>query len=119
MFDEGYDDRIDEFYDAIDDSADIQLKRAEEKKVKGKQLIKERLDEVKEQHEYLGGLRNAFSASMATGTEDFTGATGSKLLEKDIAEGQRLNVLRVVAKGKQHHHHILVNYQKKKKKEKK
>ena len=100
MFDEGYDDRIDEFHDAIDDSADIQLQRAEEKKVKGKQLIKERLDEVKEQHEYLGGLRNAFSAAKATGTEDFTGATGSKLLEKDIAEGQQLNVLRVVAKGK-------------------
>ena len=100
MFDEGYDDRIDEFHDAIDDLGEIQRQRAEEKKVKGKQLIKERLDEVKEQHEYLGGLRNAFSAAKATGTEDFTGATGSKLLEKDIAEGQQLNVLRVVAKGK-------------------
>ena len=87
-------------YESYDDF----LKELEEDKeykikVKGKQLIKERLDEVTRQHEHLGGLRDSFIAAQATGTEDFTGATGSKLLEKSIAEGQRLDQLRVLPPG--------------------
>ena len=44
-------------------------------------------------------LADKFLAAKATGTEDFTGATGSKLLEKSIAEGQRLDQLRVLPPG--------------------
>ena len=65
------------------------------KKIRGQQLVKERLREVKEQSEYLGGLHDSLNAAKATGTEDYTGATGSKFLEKHVAEGQRLDQLRV------------------------
>ena len=65
-------------------------------KVRGNRLIKERLKEVKEQSEYLGGLHDSMRAAQATGTEDYSGALGSKLLEKDLAEGQRLDIIRAL-----------------------
>ena len=65
-------------------------------KVRGKQLIKERLREVKEQSEYLGGLHDLFSAAKATGTEDYSGALGHKGLEKDLAKRQQSGEVRVL-----------------------
>ncbi len=44
-------------------------------------------------------LSGSFRAAEATGTEDYSGALGSKGLEKHIEEGQQLDVLRVLPAG--------------------
>jgi len=73
----------------------IEMEREEIAK-RGKAGMKERIDEVTRQHEHLGGLRDAFRAAQATGTQDYSGATSSKHLEKHTAEGQRLDQVRVL-----------------------
>ena len=96
LYDKEYDDKIGDYQDAIEDEGELQRKNDENKKVRGQQLVKDRLREVKEQSEYLGGLHDEFRAAQATGYEDYIGATGSKLLEKDIAEGQKSDQVRVL-----------------------
>ncbi len=44
-------------------------------------------------------LAGSFAAAKATGTEDYSGALGSKQQEKHIAEGQQLGVIRVYPPG--------------------
>ena len=44
-------------------------------------------------------LSNVFLRSKATGTEDHSGTTGDKQQEKRIAEGQQLDVVRVLPPG--------------------
>ena len=44
-------------------------------------------------------LADKFLAAKTRGTEDYSGTTGDKQLEKRIAEGQRLDVLRVLPPG--------------------
>ena len=44
-------------------------------------------------------LADKFLAAKTRGTEDYTGTTGDKSLEKRIAEGQRLDALRVLPPG--------------------
>ena len=61
-----------------------------------KWLKEDRIDEVTQQYEHLGGLRDQFRAAQATGTQDYSGATSSKFLEKHVAEGQNLNQVRVL-----------------------
>ena len=78
---------------------ELQRERDKDKTIRGQQLIQEHLADVTRQHEYLGGQRAALAAAKATGTEDYSGATGSKFLEQHIAEGQRLGLLRVLPKG--------------------
>ena len=60
--------------------------------VRGKAGMVDHVDAVTE-------LSDSFAAAKATGTEDYSGALGSKPLEKHIAEGQRLDVLRVLPPG--------------------
>ena len=56
---------------------------------------------------YVGSTKvladNLFAAK-TRGTEDYSGTTGDKQLEKRIAEGQRLDVLRVLPPGLQNYH---------------
>ena len=44
-------------------------------------------------------LANKLLAAKTKGTEDYSGTTGDKSLEKRIAEGQRLDVLRILPPG--------------------
>ena len=71
----------------------------EEMAKRGKAGMLDRLDEVNKQHQHLGGLRDKFEGSIATGTQDYSGATSSKFLEKHVAEGQRLDQVRVLPAG--------------------
>ena len=73
----------------------IEMEREEIAK-RGKAGMLARLDEVTKQHEHLGGLRDKFEGAKATGTQDYSGATSSKFLEKHVAEGQNLNQVRVL-----------------------
>ena len=81
----------------MDDKVD-QMERAEQAK-RGRQAMYSRIAEVTQQHEYLGGLRDEFSAAQATGTEDYSGALGHKGLEKHISERQKSDQLRVLPPG--------------------
>jgi len=83
----------DDFLSELEEDKDYKIK------VRGKQLVKDHLKEVKEQHEYLGGVRDAFRAAQTTGTQDYSGTTGSKLLEKAIAKNQQSDRLRVLPRG--------------------
>ena len=48
-------------------------------------------------------LADKILAAKTRGTEDYSGTTGDKQLEKRIAEGQRLDVLRVLPPGLQNY----------------
>jgi len=83
----------DDFLNELEEDKEYKIK------VRGQQLVKDHLKEVKEQHEHLGGLRDAFRAAQTTGTQDYSGTTGSKLLEKAIAKNQQSDRLRVLPRG--------------------
>ena len=86
----------DELMDEIEELDEMLRQREEQKKQRMAAKGKADMDA------YVGNtkvLADKFLAAKATGTEDFTGATGSKLLEKDIKEGQQLDVLRVLPPG--------------------
>ena len=83
-----------DFFHEMDDFMGV-LEREEMAK-RGKAGMKDRIDEVTRQHEHLGGLRDSFRAAQVTGTLDYSGATSSKFLEKHVAEGQRLDQVRVL-----------------------
>ena len=89
----------DYWWQMLDDQLDEMKDEEEQKRLRGKQLIKEHLKEVKEQHEYLGGVRDAFRAAQTTGTQDYSGTTGSKSLEKAIAKNQQSDRLRALPRG--------------------
>ena len=88
-------DIIGDMDDFFNDYNEEQKRKIEER---GQQLIQGRLDEVTQQHEYLGGLRESFAAAKATGYEPVP-STGDKEFDKHIAEGQRLGTLRVLPAG--------------------
>ena len=86
----------DELMDEIEYLDELQHQRDEEKKqrmaAKGKA----------EMHTYISNtqvLADKFLAAKTRGTEDYSGTTGDKQLEKRIAEGQQLDVLRVLPPG--------------------
>ena len=83
-----------DFFHEMDDFMGV-LEREEMAK-RGKAGMKERINEVTQQHEHLGGLRDSFRAAQVTGTLDYSGATSNKFLEKHVAEGQRLDQVRVL-----------------------
>ena len=88
--------KLDDWWQMLDDQLD-EMKVEEEQK-KQRMAAKGKAD----MDAYVGNtkvLADKFIAAKATGTEDFTGATGSKLLEKDVKEGQQLDVLRVLPPG--------------------
>ena len=88
--------KLDDWWQMLDDQLD-EMKVEEEQK-KQRMAAKGKAD----MDAYVGNtkvLADKFIAAKATGTEDFTGATGSKLLEKDVKEGQRLDQLRVLPPG--------------------
>ena len=76
-------------YDSMDDYHRDMDKAEDEKKQRmaerGKKGMVAHVDAVTK-------LAESYAAAKATGTEDYTGATGSKFLEKIIAEGQRQDV---------------------------
>ena len=96
IFDEGLDAKIEEFQDAIEYEDETQRQREEEKvqrmAAKGKADMDAYVGNTKK-------LADQFLAAKTSGTQDYTGTTGDKQLEKRIAEGQRLNVLRVLPPG--------------------
>ena len=96
IFDEGLDDKIEEFQDAIEYSDETQRQREEEKIQRMAAKGKADMDA------YIGNtqvLADKFLAAKTRGTEDYSGTTGDKQLEKRIAEGQQLDVLRVLPAG--------------------
>ena len=96
IFDEGLEAKTDEFHDAIEYEDETQRQREEEKiqrmAAKGKADMDAYVGNTKK-------LADQFLAAKTSGTQDYTGTTGDKQLEKRIAEGQRLNVLRVLPPG--------------------
>ena len=86
-----------DFFQDMEDFIGV-LEREEMAK-RGKAGMKERINEVTQQHEHLGGLRDSFRAAQVTGTLDYSGATSSKFLEKHVAEGQRLDQVRALPAG--------------------
>ena len=86
----------DELMDTIEYLDELQHQRDEEKKQRMAAKGKADMDA------YVGNtkvLADKILAAKTRGTEDYSGATGDKPLEKRIAEGQRLNVLRVLPPG--------------------
>ena len=86
----------DELMDEIEYLDELQNKRDEEKKQRMAAKGKAEMDA------YVGNtkkLADKFLAAKTRGTEDYSGTTGDKQLEKRIAEGQQLDVLRVLPPG--------------------
>ena len=82
------DQRIKYIFDEYEDSLHDYEEQQQRKKERGQQLIQGRLDEVRQQHEYLGGLRESFAAAKATGYEPVP-STGDKALDKIITKRQQ------------------------------
>ena len=88
--------KADDWWQMMDDQLDEMT--AEEEKKKQRMAAKGKA----EMHTYVGNTRklaDKFLAAKTRGTEDYSGTTGDKQLEKRIAEGQRLDVLRVLPPG--------------------
>ena len=86
----------DELMDEIEYLNELQDQRDEDKKQRMAAKGKADMDA------YVGNtkvLADKFLAAKTRGTEDYSGTTGDKQLEKRIAEGQRFNVLRVLPPG--------------------
>jgi hypothetical protein len=88
--------KADDWWQMMDDQLDEMT--AEEEKKKQRMAAKGKAD----MDAYVGNtkkLADKFLAAKTRGTEDYSGTTGDKQLEKRIAEGQQLNVLRVLPPG--------------------
>jgi hypothetical protein len=88
--------KADDWWQMMDDQLD-EMTAEEEKK---KQLMAAK--GKAEMHTYVGNTRklaDKFLAAKTRGTEDYSGTTGDKQLEKNIAEGQQLDMLRMLPPG--------------------
>ena len=85
------DDTLEEMNDMIDDYDE----QKQHKKERGQQLIQKHLDDVHKDAERAIGRKEAFAAAKATGYEPVP-KTGYKEKDKHIAEGQRIDTLRVL-----------------------
>ena len=88
--------KADDWWQMLDDELDEMKAEDEEKKKRMAAKGKADMDV------YVGNtkkLADKFLAAKTRGTEDYSGTTGDKQLEKRIAEGQRLDVLRVLPPG--------------------